>query len=168
MKCVIALKHSQTNLHGNEMLNIAYHYELMYLEYDNNMLFFFKEELADKRTAYFFGDILCAIFQTDYANRAYAYPTTFKPQPQISIYDILFAFLSYVSSLINAKHYKEKLRKEFAKEKTEVADTFPIVYLLKDSTYTVTPLESCRYGYETRMVMAKWKLNGKTQMGKPL
>lgn len=85
MKCVIALKHSQTNLHGNEMLNIAYHYGLMYLEYDNNMLFFFKEELADKRTAYFFGDILCAIFQTDYANRAYAYPTAFKPQPQISI-----------------------------------------------------------------------------------
>lgn len=163
MKCVIALKHSQTNLHGNEMLSIAYHYGLMYREYDNNMLFFFKEELADKRTAYFFGDILCAIFQTDYANRTYAYPTAFKPQPQISIYDILFAFLSCVRSLTNAKHYKEKLRKEFAKEKTEVADTLPIVYLLKDNTYTVTPLESCRYGYETRMVMAKWKLNGKTQ-----
>ena len=40
MKCVIALKHSQTNLHGNEMLSIAYHYGLMYREYDNNMLFF--------------------------------------------------------------------------------------------------------------------------------
>ena len=66
-------------------------------------------------------------------------------------------------SLTNAKHYKEKLRKEFAKEKTEVADTLPIVYLLKDNTYTVTPLKSCHYGYETKMVMVKWKLNGKTQ-----
>ena len=46
-----------------------------------------------------------------------------------------FAFLSYVRSLTNAKHYKEALRKEFAKEKTEVVDTLPIVYLLKDNTY---------------------------------
>ena len=61
------------------------------------------------------------------------------------------------------RKYRRKYLFEFAKEKTEVADTLPIVYLLKDSTYTVTPLESCRYGYETRMVMAKWKLNGKTQ-----
>lgn len=66
-------------------------------------------------------------------------------------------------SLTNAKHYKEALRKEFAKEKTEVVDTLPIVYLLKDNTYMVTPLEFCHYGYETRMIMAKWKLNGKTQ-----
>ena len=50
---------------------------------------------------------------------------------------------------------KEVLRREFAKEKTEVADTLPILYLLKDNTYSVTPLDACTYGYETKMVMAK-------------
>jgi len=59
--------------------------------------------------------------------------------------------------------YKEVLRREFAKEKTEVEDTLPILYLLKDNTYSVTPLDACTYGYETKMVMAKWKLHGKTQ-----
>ena len=145
------------------MLNLAYHYGILYQEQHDDMLFFFREELADKRTARFFGDLLCAIFQTQYADRTYAYPTQFEPRFQISIYDVLFAFLSYVRGLTDAKHYKEVLRREFAKEKTEVEDTLPILYLLKDNTYSVTPLDACTYGYETKMVMAKWKLHGKTQ-----
>lgn len=145
------------------MLNLAYHYGILYQEQHGDMLFFFREELADKRTARFFGDLLCAIFQTQYADRTYAYPTQFEPRFQISIYDVLFAFLSYVRGLTDAKHYKEVLRREFAKEKTEVEDTLPILYLLKDNTYSVTPLDACTYGYETKMVMAKWKLHGKAQ-----
>lgn len=145
------------------MLNLAYHYGILYQEQHGDMLFFFREELADKRTARFFGDLLCAIFQTQYADRTYAYPTQFEPRFQISIYDVLFAFLSYVRGLTDAKHYKEVLRREFAKEKTEVEDTLPILYLLKDNTYSVTPLDACTYGYKTKMVMAKWKLHGKTQ-----
>ena len=102
------------------MLNLAYHYGILYQEQHGDMLFFFREELADKRTARFFGDLLCAIFQTQYADRTYAYPTQFEPRFQISIYDVLFAFLSYVRGLTDAKHYKEVLRREFAKEKTAV------------------------------------------------
>ena len=145
------------------MLNLAYHYGILYQEQHGDMLLFFREELADNRTARFFGDLLCAIFQTQYADRTYAYPTQFEPRFQISIYDVLFAFLSYVRDLTDAKHYKEVLRREFAKEKTEVEDTLPILYLLKDTPYSVTPLDACTYGYETKMVMAKWKLHGKTQ-----
>ena len=63
MKYVIALKHFQTNPHGDHMLNLAYHYGILYQEQHGDMLFFFREELADKRTARFFGDLLCAIFQ---------------------------------------------------------------------------------------------------------
>ena len=163
MKYLIALKHFQTDPHGDHMLNLAYHYGILYQEQHGDMLLFFREELADKRTARFFGDLLCAIFQTQYADRTYAYPTQFEPRFQISIYDVLFAFLSYVRDLTDAKHYKEVLRREFAKEKTEVEDTLPIIYLLKDNTYSVTPLDACTYGYETKMVMAKWKLHGKTQ-----
>lgn len=163
MKYVIALKHFQTDPHGDHMLNLAYHYGILYQEQHGDMLLFFREELADKRTARFFGDLLCAIFQTQYADRTYAYPTQFEPRFQISIYDVLFAFLSYVRGLTDAKHYKEVLRREFAKEKTEVEDTLPILYLLKDNTYSVTPLDACTYGYETKMVMAKWKLHGKAQ-----
>ena len=54
------------------MLNLAYHYGILYQEQHGDMLFFFREELADKRTARFFGDLLCAIFQTQYADRTYA------------------------------------------------------------------------------------------------
>ena len=150
MKYVIALKHFQTDPHGDHMLNLAYHYGILYQEQHGDMLLFFREELADKRTARFFGDLLCAIFQTQYADRTYAYPTQFEPRFQISIYDVLFAFLSYVRDLTDAKHYKEVLRREFAKEKTEVEDTLPILYLLKDNTYSVTPLDACTYGYETK------------------
>lgn len=92
MKYVIALKHFQTDPHGDHMLNLAYHYGILYQEQHGDMLFFFREELADKRTARFFGDLLCAIFQTQYADRTYAYPTQFEPRFQISIYDVLFAF----------------------------------------------------------------------------
>ena len=59
MKYVIALKHFQTNPHGDHMLNLAYHYGILYQEQHGDMLFFFREELADKRTAQFFGDLLC-------------------------------------------------------------------------------------------------------------
>lgn len=45
------------------MLNLAYHYGILYQEQHGDMLFFFREELADKRTARFFGDLLCAIFK---------------------------------------------------------------------------------------------------------
>ena len=60
MKYVIALKHFQTDPHGDHMLNLAYHYGILYQEQHGDMLFFFREELADKRTARFFGDITSA------------------------------------------------------------------------------------------------------------
>ena len=53
MKYVIALKHFQTDPHGDHMLNLAYHYGILYQEQHGDMLFFFREELADKRTARF-------------------------------------------------------------------------------------------------------------------
>ena len=117
MKYVIALKHFQTDPHGDHMLNLAYHYGILYQEQHGDMLFFFREELADKRTARFFGDLLCAIFQTQYADRTYAYPTQFEPRFQISIYDVLFAFLSYVRGLTDASIIKKCCEENLQKKR---------------------------------------------------
>ena len=119
MKYVIALKHFQTDPHGDHMLNLAYHYGILYQEQHGDMLFFFPGGACRQTNCTVFGDLLCAIFQTQYADRTYAYPTQFEPRFQISIYDVLFAFLSYVRDLTDAKHYKEVLRREFAKKKRQ-------------------------------------------------
>ena len=46
------------------MLNLAYHYGILYQEQHGDMLFFFREELADKRTArLFWRPALCEFFK---------------------------------------------------------------------------------------------------------
>ncbi len=162
MKQVIALRHFQYGSGCNMMLNTAFHYGLMYQEYNNEMLFFIREEISDERTALFFGDLLCCIFETTYSNNRYSYPDE-KPYCEVGIYDILFAFLDYVRNQTDEKHYKENLKKVFSKMKIDMKENLPAIHLLNDNTYTLTPVEKYRYGYETKLVTAEWKLNGKTK-----
>lgn len=161
MKKVIALRHFQYDVHCDVMLNTAYHYGLMYQEYNNEMLFFIREEIFDERTALFFGNLLCYIFETTYSNNQYIYPD--EPYCEVGIYDILFTFLDYVRNQTDEKHYKEYLKKIFSKMKIDMKENLPAIHLLKDNTYTLTPIESYRCGYETKSRLAEWKLNGKTK-----
>lgn len=61
MKQVIALRYYQSNAGCDMLFNIAVHYDLRYTEYENQMLFFIREEIADERTAYFLA-ICCATY----------------------------------------------------------------------------------------------------------
>jgi len=162
MKQVIALRHFQYDSGCDMMFNIAVHYGLQYMEYNNEMLFFIREEISDERTVLFFGDLLCYIFETTYSNNRYSYPDE-KPYCEIGIYDILFAFFDCVRNQTDEKHYKEYLKKVFSKMKIDMKKNLPVIHLLKDNMYTLTPVEYCHYGYETRAVTAEWKLNGRTK-----
>ncbi len=62
MKQVIALRYYQSNAGCDMLFNTAVHYGLRYTEYENQMLFFIREEIADERTAYFFLAICCATY----------------------------------------------------------------------------------------------------------
>ncbi len=97
MKQVIALRYYQSNAGCDMLFNTAVHYGLRYTEYENQMLFFIREEIADERTAYFFGDLLYHIFNTTYSNNQYSYPAE-SPNYEVGIYDILFAFIDFVRS----------------------------------------------------------------------
>lgn len=160
MKRVTALRYDDSRC--DMMLNIAIHYGLRYTEYENQMLFFIREEIADERTALFFGDLLCRIFNTTYSNKKYSYPEG-QPDYEVSIYDILFAFVDHVRKSTNEKHYKEQLRKIFNQMKIDLNENLPAIHLLKDNTYTLTPTESYRSGYDVKYRIAKWKLSGNTQ-----
>lgn len=160
MKQVIALRYYQSK---NDMLfNTAVHYGLRYTEYENQMLFFIREEIADERTAYFFGDLLCHIFNTTYSNNRYSYPKE-SPDYEVGIYDILFAFIDHVRKRTDEKHYKEQLRKAFKQMNVDMNENLPAIHLLKDNTYTLTPTESYRSGYGVKYRIAEWKLSGNTQ-----
>lgn len=160
MKRVTALRYDDSRC--DMMLNIAIHYGLRYTEYENQMLFFIREEIADERTVLFFGDLLCRIFNTTYSNKKYSYPEG-QPDYEVSIYDILFAFVDHVRKSTNEKHYKEQLRKIFNQMKIDLNENLPAIHLLKDNTYTLTPTESYRSGYDVKYRIAKWKLSGNTQ-----
>lgn len=160
MKRVIALKHYQSK--NDMLLNIAIHYGLRYIEYENHMLFFIREEIADDRTAYFLGDLLCRIFGTTYSNQKCSYPEE-SPDYEVGIYDILFAFIDCIRNKTDEKHYKEQLRKVFQQMNVDMNENLPAIHLLKDNTYTLTPTESYRSGYDVKQRIAKWKLNGNTQ-----
>lgn len=160
MKRVTALRYDDSRC--DMMLNIAIHYGLRYTEYENQILFFIREEIADERTALFFGDLLCRIFNTTYSNKKYSYPEG-QPDYEVSIYDILFAFVDHVRKSTNEKHYKEQLRKIFNQMKIDLNENLPAIHLLKDNTYTLTPTESYRSGYDVKYRIAKWKLSGNTQ-----
>ncbi len=162
MKQVIALRYYQSNAGCDMLFNIAVHYDLRYTEYENQMLFFIREEIADERTAYFFGDLLCHIFNTTYSNNQYSYPAE-SPDYEVGIYDILFAFIDFVRKRTDEKHYKEQLRKVFQQMHIDMNENLPAIYLLKDDTYTLTPTESYRSGYDIKQRTAKWKLSGNTQ-----
>lgn len=160
MKRMIALIYD--NSRYDMMFNIAFHYGLRYTEYENQMLFFIREEISDDRTAYFFGDLLCQIFGTTYSYQQYDHPEE-QPDYEVGIYDILFAFIDHVRKRTDEKHYKEQLRKEFSKMKIDLKENLPAIYLLKDNSYTLTPTESYRSGYDVKYRIAKWKLIGNTQ-----
>lgn len=160
MKRVIALRYDDSRC--DMMLNIAVHYGLRYTEYENRMLFFIREEISDDRTAYFFADLLCQIFGTAYSNQQYDYPEE-NPDYEVSIYDILFAFVDHVRKRTDERHYKEQLRKEFSKMKIDLKENLPAIHLLKDNTYSLTPTESYHSGYDVKYRIAKWKLIGNTQ-----
>lgn len=138
MKYVIALRHIQSDPRCDMMLNIAFQYGLMYQEYNNDMLFFLKDDFSDEKTAYFFGGLLCHIFATDYSDTRYKYPD-FKPNIEAGIYDILFAFIDCVRKSTDEKHYKEKLRKTFAGMNAQMKENLPALYLLKDNSYSLLP-----------------------------
>ena len=160
MKRVIALRYDDSKY--DMMLNIAVHYGLQYTEYENRMLFFIREEISDDRTVYFFGDLLCRIFGTAYSNQQYDYPEE-QPDYEVSIYDILFAFIDHVRKSTDEKHYKEQLRKIFNQMKIDLKENLPAIHLLKDNTYTLTPTESYHSGYDVKYRIAKWKLSNNTQ-----
>lgn len=160
MKRVIALRYDDSRC--DMMLNIAIYYGLRYTEYENQMLFFIREEIADERTAYFFGDLLCRIFGTAYSNQQYDYPEE-QPDYEVGIYNILFAFIDCVRKSTDEKHYKEQLRKIFSQMKIDLNENLPAIHLLKDNTYTLTPTESYCSGYDVKYRIAKWKLSGNTQ-----
>ncbi|MGN0606224.1 MAG: hypothetical protein ACI4JM_06855 [Oscillospiraceae bacterium] len=146
------------------MINIAFYSGLMYNDYKNDMLFVIREEIADKRTGDFLGDLLCRIFETTYSDIQYKAPETIPDDwYQIGIYDILFAFIDHIRRNTDEKHYKENLRKVFKTMKIDMKENLPAIHLLKDNTYTLTPVEPVKYGYEFRMVKAAYKLNGKTK-----
>ncbi len=162
MKRVIALRHFQYDSYCDMMFNTACHYGLMYQEYNNEMLFFIREEISDERTALFFGDLLCCIFKTTYSNHQYSYPEK-QPDYEIGIYDILFAFIDHVRKRTDERHYKEQFRKVFKQMNIDMSENLPAIHLLKDNTYTLTPTESYHSGYDVKQRTAKWKLNGKTK-----
>ncbi|MDE5556684.1 MAG: hypothetical protein K2J32_03150 [Ruminococcus sp.] len=160
MKRVIALRYYQSK--NDMLLNIAVHYGLRYTEYENQMLFFIRKEIADDRTAYFFGDLLCCIFGTTYSNQKYSYPKE-SPDYEVGIYDILFAFIDCIRNKTDEKHYKEQLRKVFRQMNVDMNENLPAIHLLKDNTYTLTPTESYCSGYDVKQRTANWKLSGNTQ-----
>lgn len=160
MKQVIALRYYQSNASCDMLFNTAVHYGLRYTEYENQMLFFIREEIADERTAYFFGDLLCHIFGATYSNNQYNYPE--EPDYEVGIYDILFAFIDHVRKRTDEKHYKEQLRKAFKQMHIDINEDLPAIHLLKDNTYTLTPTESYRSGYDVKYRIAEWKLSGNT------
>lgn len=161
MKQVIALRYYQSNAGCDMLFNTAVHYGLRYTEYENQILFFIREEIADERTAYFFSDLLCHIFGTTYSNNQYNYPE--EPDYEVGIYDILFAFIDCVRNKTDEKHYKEQLRKAFKQMNVDMNENLPAIHLLKDNTYTLTPTESYRSGYDVKYRIAEWKLSGNTQ-----
>jgi hypothetical protein len=164
MKRVITLNYKNNDPQYDVLLFTAYQYVLRYNEIDDNMVFIIREEIEDDRTMYFLGDILCQIFNTEYSIRQYSLPDTVPENLwQIGLYDILFAFIDYVRKETDEKHYKEYLRKKFAEQKIDVKETLPAIHLLKNNKYTLTPVESVKYGYDRITVQAKYKLNGKTK-----
>ncbi|MDE5619792.1 MAG: hypothetical protein K2I80_04625 [Ruminococcus sp.] len=160
MKRVIALRYYQSK--NDMLLNIAVHYGLRYTEYENQMLFFIRKEIADDRTAYFFGDLLCCIFGTTYSHQKYSYPEE-SPDYEVGIYDILFAFIDCIRNKTDEKHYKEQLRKVFRQMNVDMNENLPAIHLLKDNTYTLTPTESYCSSYDVKQRTANWKLSGNTQ-----
>lgn len=61
------------------------------------------------------------------------------------------------------KHYKEILKKYFSKMKADMNENLPAIHLLKNNTYSLTPLESYKAGYEVRSRIARERLIGKTK-----
>lgn len=113
MKQVIALRYYQSNASCDMLFNTAVHYVLRYTEYENQMLFFIREEIADERTAYFLGDLLCHIFGTTYSNNRYSYPKG-NPDYEVGIYDMGNSFIVFfekqpnITIKDNKKSYKNQ------------------------------------------------------------
>lgn len=158
MKYVITLNHYQED-NCDMMLNISITYGIRYDEKETKtgkvMLFTIREELADTRTAEYFQDVLCFIFNTDVSNYCYSPADT---SYEVSIYTILLAFVDSVRNKSDERHYKELLRKFNDNRIVDTKDSLPVLHLLKNNTYTLTPIEYYKIGYDVREMLAPEKI----------
>lgn len=143
MKYVIALEHLQIDSRCDMMLNIAFQYGLMYQEYNNDMLFFIKEEIFNERTAYFFGDLLCHIFETTYSNTKYQYPD-FKPYFEVGIYDITPLTRHFTESNGIERHYLPYSTAYFVVERQKTAQSREVRKIAVLKIFGRNLVEICR------------------------
>ena len=138
MKCIM-LKHDITR-HYDMTLNIALMYSIRYTEFETEegyvLSFRLKEEINDLRTFTYFQNLLCYIFNTEPSNQNYCSPDT----QEVSIYNIMLAFVDRVRSNYDERHYKEVIRRENKKADIEIIDSMPAIYKLKNGDYTLTPM----------------------------
>lgn len=163
MKRIIALNH-HVSYYNDMMLSISVHYGIQYDEIETEkgyvMLFTIREELEDIRTMEYFRDMLCVIFNTEPSNDYYA---ASSESYEVSIYTILLAFVDYVRKNSNERHYKEKIRRFNEERKVDMNESMPVIHLLKNGNYSLTPTEYYQTGYNVYERFAPEKLKNNTK-----
>lgn len=163
MKQVIVLNHHMYG-YNDLMFSISIKYGIRYdkdeTENGDIMLFTIREELEDRRTFEYFQDVLCCIFDTEPSNYFYDESAT---SYDVSIYTILLAFVDYVRNQSNERHYKEKIKRFHEARKIDMIESMPMIHLLNNGKYSLTPTEHYTSGYDVRERLAPEKLKGNTQ-----
>lgn len=163
MKRVISLKHYMSG-YNDIMFNISVIYGIRYDKDETKngyvMLFTIREELEDLRTMEYFRDMLCVIFNTEPSNYYYS---SCDSSYDVSIYTILLAFVDYVRKNSNERHYKEKIRRFNETRKVDMIESMPVIHLLKNGNYSLTPTEHYQIGYYIKEKLVPEKLNGNTK-----
>lgn len=167
MKRVIALNHN-ISYYNDMMFSISVYYGIHYDEIETKngyvMLFTIREKLEDLRTLEYFRDMLCVIFNTEPSNDYYI---ASEESREVSIYTILLAFVDYMRKNSNERHYKEKIRRFNEERKVDMTESMPVIHLLKNGNYSLTPIENYVSGYYVceRLVPEKLNENTKEQSG---
>lgn len=165
MKRTITLKYHKdvNNPYSDNTFNISATYGICFCEYETKdgyvMTFIIKEELNDNRTARYFEDLLCYIFDTEPTNYIY-HPSGIN---EVSIYTIMLAFVDRIRWKYDDRHYKEVLKKWHKDECIEIVDSIPVIHKLNNGEYTLTPTANSIYGLSVYERIAPEKLKGKTQ-----
>ncbi len=163
MRLAITLNYHKSG-YNDIMLNTSVMYGIYYNKVETEMgcimRFAIREELEDVRTMEYFRDMLCVIFDTEPSNYYSAAPSE---SYKVSIYTILLAFVDYVRRNSNERHYKEKIRRFNEERKVDMNESMPVIHLLKNGRYSLTPIENYLFGDYFYERLAPEKLNGNTK-----